>query len=144
MAVALGLTACYVTNTLTIPGAVGGSFALAMALLLGVPDQRSSELLGAAAIWMTVAEFMAAMQDGHFAQWRWAVAVATLAMVLIPLKVQYLRMLARSNPYRTIGELDRRAWSTGVMPVGPGAIEVRRAADPAADQRSSGGSVRGA
>ncbi|MGL1627114.1 hypothetical protein ACSTID_23930, partial [Vibrio parahaemolyticus] len=81
---------------------------------------------------MTVAEFLAAMQDGHFAQWRWAVAVATLAMVLVPLKVQYLRMLARSNPYRTIGELDRRAWSTGVMPVGPGAIEVRRATDPAA------------
>lgn len=126
LVIAVVLTLGYVNDRLTVEGAAFGSFGLAVALLLAVPDQRSSELLGAAAVWMTVAEFLSAMQDGHFATWRWAMALATLAMVLVPLKVQYLRMLARSNPYRTIGDLDRRAWATGVVPLGGGSQAARR------------------
>lgn len=102
------------------------AFVLAVCLLLAVPDQRGSELLGAAAIWMTTAEFMSASQSHHFDMWRWAVSVATLALVIVPLKVQYLRSLARSNPYRPLGELDRRAWSTGAMPLGTGAVNAAR------------------
>lgn len=114
MLTAMIMTATYVTDRLTVESAGIASFCLALFLLLAIPDHRSSELLGAAAIWMTTAEFMSAAQSGHFALWRWAVAVATLALVIVPLKVQYLRQLARSNPYRPIGELDRRSWSSGV------------------------------
>jgi len=136
--IAAALTAGYVNDRLTVEGAALGSFCLAVALLLAVPDQRSSELLGAAGVWLTVAEFLAAMQDGHFATWRWAMAVATLAMVLVPLKVQYLRMLARSNPYRTIGELDKRAWSTGVVPFGASGQTGLREIEPAGHDSNEG------
>ena len=109
--VAFGLTAGYVTASLTVESAGIGAFFLAVGLLLALPGQRSSELLGAQSIWMTYAEFLSAIQCGHFDLWRWAVALATLALVIVPLKVQHLRQLARSNPYQPIHELDRRIWS---------------------------------
>ncbi|MEO0031220.1 MAG: hypothetical protein RIS94_978 [Pseudomonadota bacterium] len=126
MLTAMVMTAAYVTDRLTVETAGIAAFVLAVCLLLAVPDQRGSELLGAAAVWMTTAEFMSASQSHHFALWRWAVSVATLALVIVPLKVQYLRGLARSNPYRPLGELDRRAWSPGVMPMGRGAASAAR------------------
>jgi hypothetical protein len=109
--VAFALTSGYVTDRLTVEMAGIGALSLALALLLALPGQRSSELLGALAIWLTYAEFMAAIQSGDFNQWRWAVVLATLSLVVVPLKVQHLRQLARSNPYQPIGELDRRIWS---------------------------------
>lgn len=112
----LVMMAGYVDGYLTVEIAGLGSFALSLLLLLALPDQRASELLGAAAIWMTTAEFMSAAQTGHFDHWRWAVAVAALAVVRIPLRVQFLRQLARTEPDRLIGELDRRAWSVGALP----------------------------
>lgn len=116
--VAFGLTCAYVTATLTVQSAGIGAFFLAVSLLLAFPGQRSSELLGALAIWMTYAEFMSAAQSGQFDLWRWAVALATLALVVVPLKVQHVRQLARTNPYQSIRELDRRAWS-GIDPIVP-------------------------
>jgi hypothetical protein len=113
----MAMTAGYVTNMLTVESASIGAFVLATFLLLAVPDQRSSELLGAAAIWMTVAEFMSANQSGAFELWRWAVSVSALALLMVPIKVQHARTLARTNPYRPFGELDRRTqWSSGLMP----------------------------
>lgn len=109
--IAFALTAGYVTDHLTIELAGVGAFFLAVFTLLAFPNQRSSELLGALAIWLTYAEFMAAIQSGHFGLWRWAVVLATLSLVIVPLKVQHLRQLARSNPYQPIRELDRRVWS---------------------------------
>ncbi len=109
--IAFALTFGYVTDRLTLELAGVGSFFLAVLMLLALPNQRSSELLGALAIWLTYAEFMAAIQSGHFDLWRWAVVLATLSLVIVPLKVQHLRHLARSNPYQSLGELDRRVWS---------------------------------
>lgn len=109
--IAFALTAGYVTDRLTLELAGVGALFLAVLTLLALPGQRSSELLGALAIWLTYAEFMAAIQSGHFALWRWAVVLATLSLVIVPIKVQHLRQLARSNPYRPLGELDRRVWT---------------------------------
>ncbi len=109
--IAFVLTSGYVTDRLSLELAGVGSFFLAVLTLLALPNQRSSELLGALAIWLTYAEFMAAIQSGHFNLWRWAIVLATLSLVIVPIKVQHLRQLARSNPYRPIGELDRRGWS---------------------------------
>ncbi|WP_225205898.1 hypothetical protein [Novosphingobium huizhouense] len=111
----------YADGWLTLETAALGAFGLGMLLMMAFPDQRASELLGAIAIWATTAEFMSAVQTGGFDAWRWAVTTATLAVLVLPLKVQYLRELARTAPDRTIGELDRRAWSVGAVPLGNGA-----------------------
>jgi hypothetical protein len=79
--IAFALTAGYVTDRLTLELAGVGAFFLSVLLLLALPNQRSSELLGALAIWLTYAEFMAAIQSGHFDLWRWAVVLATLAVM---------------------------------------------------------------
>lgn len=110
--IAFVLTAGYVTDRLSLEMAGGGAFFLAMFMLLALPGQRSSELLGALAIWLTYAEFMAAIQSGQFDLWRWAVVLAALSLVIVPIKVQHVRQLARTNPYRPIRELDRRVWSS--------------------------------
>lgn len=130
MGTAMIMTAAYVTDRLTVETAGIASFCLALSLLLAVPDQRSSELLGAAAIWMTTAEFMSCSQSGHFDMWRWAVAVATLALVIVPLKVQYMRTLARTNPYCPVADQDRRAWSAGAMPLAPATVAIMRGEAP--------------
>jgi hypothetical protein len=101
----------YVSSWLTLELAGIGAFFLATGLLLAFPGQRSSELLGALAVWLTYAEFMAAIQNGQFDLWRWAVVLATLSLVIVPLKVQHLRQLARSNAYQPISAQDRRSWS---------------------------------
>ncbi len=110
--IAFAMTAGYVTDGLTAETAGIGGFFLSLALLVALPGQRSSELLGALAVWLTYAEFMAAAQSGHFDLWRWGVALATLSLVVVPLKVQHVRQLARTNPYQPIQELDRRTWSS--------------------------------
>lgn len=121
--IAFALTAGYVTDRLTLELAGVGAFFLATLTLLALPGQRSSELLGALAIWLTYAEFMAAIQSGHFALWRWAVVLATLSLVIVPIKVQHLRQLARANPYRPIGELDRRIWPASGKSTAPAPYE---------------------
>lgn len=109
--VASVLAVGYVSSWLTLELAGIGAFFFASGLLLAFPGQRSSELLGALAVWLTYAEFMAAIHNGQFDLWRWAVVLATLSLVIVPLKVQHLRQLARSNPYQPIGAQDRRSWA---------------------------------
>lgn len=108
--IAFALTAGYVTDTLTGETAGIGAFFLSLGVLMALPGQRSAELLGALAIWLTYAEFMAAAQSGEFDLWRWGVALAALSLVVVPLKVQHVRQLARTNPYQPIKDLDRRHW----------------------------------
>jgi hypothetical protein len=117
--IAFALTAGYVTDRLTLELAGVGALFLAMLTLLALPGQRSSELMGALAIWLTYAEFMAAIQSGQFNLWRWAVVLATLSLVIVPIKVQHLRQLARSNPYRPIGEQERRIWPAAASAMAP-------------------------
>lgn len=117
--IAFALTAGYVTDRLTLELAGVGSLSLALLTLLAFPSQRSSELLGALAIWLTYAEFMAAIQSGLFDLWRWAIVLAALSLVIVPIKVQHLRQLARSNPYQPLGALDRRVWSAAGAATAP-------------------------
>ncbi len=128
--IAFALTAGYVTDRLTLELAGVGALFLATLTLLALPSQRSSELLGALAIWLTYAEFMAAIRSGQFDLWRWAVVLATLALVIVPIKVQHVRQLARSNPYRPIGETDRRIWPDAGSAAAPG-TSAAMAPDPA-------------
>lgn len=114
--VRLGRLAAAVSAVLLLAGYPGGAatpastavlaFVLGLGVLLGFPDQRSSELAGVLAIGITLAEFLVAAQTGHLALWRWAVTLAALAVLLLPLKVQHLRGLGRRNRYRRLGELD--------------------------------------
>jgi hypothetical protein len=87
-----------------------GQLALAMgvAVLMAAPRQRGAELLGAVAIWLTTCEFMAASRTGQFALWRWAEALAALALILIMTHVPHFRALARANPWRSLRDRDRR------------------------------------
>lgn len=122
----LGMMVGYADNVLSTETVGMGAFGLGLLLLLAFPDQRASELLGAVAIWVTTAEFMSAAQTGTFQHWRWAVAIAALAVVVLPLRVEYLRRLARTAPDRTIGELDRRAFAIGAVPHTPAALAAMR------------------
>lgn len=140
--IAFGLTTGYVTDRLTLEMAGVGALFLAVLTLLALPSQRSSELLGALAIWLTYAEFMSAIQSGHFDLWRWAVVLATLSLVIVPIKVQHLRQLARSNPYLPLGEHDRRTWSVAGRAGAPAPYALATLAaigfDPDADLATAG------
>lgn len=111
------LTAAVVAALMGVAYAVGSATpqsTAALALLLGllmlaaVPRRRAGELLGVAAVWMTVAEFCAAAQTGQMQVWRWAMSIAALGIVVVPLKIQHLRMLARREPYRRLADRTRR------------------------------------
>lgn len=126
------LMLAYAESWLTLETAALGAFALGALLMMAFPDQRASELLGAIAIWATTAEFMSAVQTGGFDLWRWSVTAATLAVIIVPVKLQYLRELARTAPDTAIGNLDRRAWSIGALPETSAALTVLRERDEAA------------
>jgi len=102
------------------------ALALGLAVLLAAPRQRGAELLGAVAIWLTTCEFMAASHTGQFALWRWAVALAALALVRVITRVPQLRARARANPWRPLRESDRRAPApAGQYAPAPARIEGR-------------------
>jgi MYXO-CTERM domain-containing protein len=120
---------------------MGGTYAVgsatpqstsALALLLGllmlaaVPRRRAGELLGVAAAWMTLAEFCVASQTGQMQVWRWAMSIAALGIVVVPLKIQHLRILARREPYRRLADRTRR----------------RHRREPTANARRSGSALR--
>lgn len=126
------MTVGYVTGWMTTESAAILAYLLGSLILIGVPDQRASELLGAQAIWMTVAEFLSAAQAGHLNLWRWAVSVSALAVVLIPIKIQYMRSLARAHPYRALRDLDRRVPpARSAVVSGTAVLQRSRRRDPA-------------
>ncbi|WP_156906141.1 hypothetical protein [Novosphingobium acidiphilum] len=84
--------------------AVQIALALGLLVLIAAPRQRGVELLGMVAIWMTVCEFLAASRTGHFALWRWAMVLASLALILMAIRVAQLRARARINPWRPLHE----------------------------------------
>lgn len=98
----------YVQGELNASDAGQLALALGIAVLLAVPRQRAADLLGMVAIWLTLCEFMAASRTGHFALWRWAVVLAALATILIMARVPRVRAQARTNPWRSMREDDRR------------------------------------
>jgi len=142
LAMATLMTAGYVTGWASAESTAIMAYVLGLLILLAVPDQPSSELLGAQAVWMSVAEFLAAAQSGQMQVWRWAVSVAALAVVLLSVKIQHWRSLARSHPYSPLRDLERRAplassavLNGRVRPVRP------RAGQPAGDGDASGPSA---
>lgn len=121
------LMAGYVTDSMTPSSAGVGAFTMAALLLLSAPGQRATEMLGAIAVWMSFAEFLATISSGHFMLWRWAVAVATLGGLIAVINIQYLRLLARVAPDTPMGDLDRRTIpSLGAVPMSPSALATAR------------------
>lgn len=106
---AMAMTLGYVSGLATVESTAIMAYVLGLLMLLAVPRQRSAELLGAQAVWMTVAEFLAAAQSGQMLLWRWAVSIAALALVILTLKVQHLRSLSCRYPYSSLRDLERRA-----------------------------------
>jgi hypothetical protein len=88
--------------------AVRLALALGVAALLAAPHKRGAELLGAVAIWMTTCEFLAASHTGQFALWRWAMVLASLALIQIVTRLPHLRARARINPWRVLHDTDPR------------------------------------
>lgn len=122
------MAAGYVSGTMTVETAATGAVVLCVSLLLAFPHHRSAQLFGAAAIWLTCAEFMATFSTGVFELWRWSVALAALGMVVVPAKMQNLRALARANPYQSIRSSDRRLRGVAEFPpVMPHAAATRSA-----------------
>jgi hypothetical protein len=80
----------YLTRSMNDADACRGALALGVALLLAAP-RRSSELLGAVAIWLTTAEFLVASRTGMFALWRWSETLASLAIILVLARLSYFR-----------------------------------------------------
>jgi hypothetical protein len=105
---AMAMTLGYVSGLATVESTAIMAYVLGLLILLAAPGQRSAELLGAQAVWMTVAEFLAAAQSGQMLLWRWAVSIAALAVVILTLKVQHLRSLACRHPYSPLRDLERR------------------------------------
>lgn len=129
---AIVLALGYVSNLLTPTGAVLIVFALGWAMLLAAPRQRATEMLGAVAVWIAFAEFLSTIDTGHFQFWRLGVAVATLGGIMLVIRVQYLRELARTAPESTLAQLDRRSGpGIGVLPHSTAQLEAMRQQDAA-------------
>ncbi|MCY1672188.1 hypothetical protein OVA07_14370 [Novosphingobium sp. SL115] len=122
----------YVSNLLTPAAAVMIVFAMGWTMLLAAPRQRASEMLGAAAVWIAFAEFLSTIDTGHFQFWRLGVAVATLGGIMLVIRVQYLRELARTAPESTLAQLDRRSGhGIGMLPHSTAQLDAMRQQDAA-------------
>jgi len=94
----------YFSGGITDDLAARVAFALGITVMIAAPGHRGVHLLGAVAIWLTTCEFMAASRTGEFALWRWAVALATLALIMILTRLPQFRAAARANPWRELGD----------------------------------------
>jgi len=112
----------YFSGSLTDELAARVALALVITVLIAAPGHRGVHLLGAVAVWLTTCEFMAASRTGEFALWRWAVALATLALIMILTRLPQFRAAARANPWRELGDGIRPYHAPVAAPV---AIEGR-------------------
>jgi len=94
----------YFSGSMTDERAARIALALGITVLVAAPRHRGVHLLGAVAVWLTMCEFLAASRTGEFALWRWAVALATLALVMILTRLPQFRAVARVNPWRQLGQ----------------------------------------
>lgn len=94
----------YFSGSITDEQAARVALALGIMVLVAAPRHRGVHLLGAVAIWLTTCEFLAASRTGEFALWRWAVALATLALIMILTRLPQFRAVARVNPWRQLGD----------------------------------------
>ena len=94
----------YVSGSITDEQATRVALALGIMVLIAAPAHRGVHLLGAVAVWLTTCEFLAASRTGDFALWRWAVALATLAVIMILTRLPQFRAAARVNPWRQLGD----------------------------------------
>lgn len=90
---------------------------LCQALMLAMPRMRSSELLGILAIGITVAEYAAGQLHDGIEILRWADFMGALGAIMLILKVQRWRSLARTDPHVPIRQLERRTFLSMSWPV---------------------------
>lgn len=98
----------YADGTMSPPLAAISAYMLAIFLMLSLPRSRSADLIATGAIWMTLAEFCAAISGDRMDAHRWLYAMAALGAAILPMRAQRLRDYAAAHPYRPFAERRRR------------------------------------
>jgi hypothetical protein len=88
--------------------AAGVAFGCALVLLQAAPRLRASDLLGVLALGVTLVEWVHAGFAGGIDIARWEAAIAVPGALVLLLKVQHLRGLARHDAYVPLRQLERR------------------------------------
>lgn len=83
-------------------------FAWAVVLLQSAPRLRASDLLGIVALVVTMLEWTQASFAGGIDMARWEAGIAVPGAMVLLLKVQHLRALARQDPQVPLRQLERR------------------------------------
>ncbi|MFT4055005.1 MAG: hypothetical protein QM681_10900 [Novosphingobium sp.] len=92
------------------PSAAVAGFALSLCvLIMAAPRMRAADLVGALVVFMTMLECIHAGTAGNLDHVRWQACIAAAGVVVLLLKVQHLRALARQDAYVPLRQLDRRA-----------------------------------
>ncbi len=89
-------------------GAATGFVVSACVLLTGAPRTRAGDLVGALLVFVTLLECVHATQTGSLDDARWRACVAAAGAMVLLLKVQHWRALARQDAYVPLRHLERR------------------------------------
>lgn len=91
------------------PVTAGGiTLASALMVLLAAPRLRANELLAGVALFATLLEWGQAGATGEIVVLRWLACLAVPGAMMMMLKVQHLRSLARHDAYVPLRQLERR------------------------------------
>lgn len=88
--------------------AAAATFLAAIVLLQAVPKVRAAEMLGLLALFGTMLEWTQASLVGGIDSARWQSIIAVTGAMVLLLKVQHLRSLAREDPCVPLRQLERR------------------------------------
>lgn len=77
-------------------------------LIMGAPRTRAGDLVGALVMFMTLLECLHAATSDSLDLARWQACVAAAGAIVLLLKVQHLRGLARQDAYVPLRQLERR------------------------------------
>lgn len=92
----------------TPAAAAAGLVLTAWLLLLGAPKVRAGDLVGGLVLYMTLLECAHGGAAGALDGARWQAGVAAGGAMLILLKIQEIRALARQDAYVPLRHVDRR------------------------------------
>ncbi|MEE4451362.1 hypothetical protein [Novosphingobium resinovorum] len=85
------------------------TFTAALVMLQAAPRLRASDLLGGIALFATILEVARAGSAGSLDSARWQACIAVAGGMMLLLKVQHLRALARRDAYVPLRHLERRS-----------------------------------
>lgn len=90
------------------PNAAAMMFLTAAVMLQSAPRTRASDMIGALALFVTLIEWGHASIAGNIDAIRWQSVIAVAGAMVLLLKVQHWRSLAREDPYVPLRHLERR------------------------------------